>query len=84
LYSAISGLYKAELFPTEIRALGVGLPYAIATSVVGGTAEYVALSLKHAGHESWFYWYVTGFMALALLTAAFMRDTQAHSRIIES
>jgi MHS family alpha-ketoglutarate permease-like MFS transporter len=83
-YSAISGLYKAELFPTEIRALGVGLPYAIAVSVVGGTAEFVALSLKHAGHESWFYWYVTGFMVLALMTAVLMRDTQAHSRITES
>lgn len=84
MYSAISGLYKAELFPTEIRALGVGLPYAIAVSIVGGTAELVALSLKQAGHESWFYWYVTGFMVLALLTAVFMRDTRAHSRIIEN
>lgn len=80
-YTAISGLYKAELFPTEIRALGVGLPYAIAVSAIGGTAEFVALWLKQAGHGSLFYWYVTGFMAIALLTAITMRDTQRYSRI---
>lgn len=80
-YTAISGLYKAELFPTEIRALGVGLPYAIAVSTIGGTAEFVALWLKQAGHESWFYWYVTGCMALALITALTMRETQRYSKI---
>jgi MHS family alpha-ketoglutarate permease-like MFS transporter len=82
-YTSIAGLYKAELFPTEIRALGVGFPYAIALSTIGGTAEVVALSFKAAGNESMFYWYVTGFMSLALLTAVLMRDTQRHSRIIE-
>ena len=61
---SVSGLFKAELFPTRIRALGVGLPYAIGVSLVGGTAEVVALALKKAGHESWFYWYVTGFIAI--------------------
>ncbi len=33
----------AELFPTHVRALGVAFPYAIAVSVFGGTAEYLAL-----------------------------------------
>jgi hypothetical protein len=28
-YTSISGVVKAELFPTEVRALGVGLTYAI-------------------------------------------------------
>ena len=45
-YTSISGVVKAELFPPEVRALGVGLPYAIANAMFGGTAEYVALSLK--------------------------------------
>ena len=40
---------KAELFPAEVRALGVGLPYAIANALFGGTAEYVALSLEIDG-----------------------------------
>ncbi len=81
-YTAISGLYKAELFPTEIRALAVGLPYSLG-GLAGGSAEVVALSFKQAGHESWFYWYVTAFMAAAFLIAVFMRDTQIHSRILE-
>jgi MFS transporter, MHS family, alpha-ketoglutarate permease len=82
-YTSISGLYKAELFPIEIRALGVGLPYAVAVSAIGGTAELVALLLKQAGYESGFYWYVTAFMSLVLLTAVLMRETQRHSRIAD-
>jgi hypothetical protein len=42
------------------RALGVGLPYALTVSVFGGSAEYIALWLKQAGHKSLFYWYVAG------------------------
>jgi len=82
-YTSIGAVFKAELFPAEIRARGVGLPYAIVVSLFGGTAEYVALWLKQHGHESWFYWYVTGCMAVALITALVMRDTKRHSRIIE-
>ncbi len=75
-YTAISGLVKAELFPVEVRALGVGLPYAIANALVGGTAEYVALWLKSRGHEGWFFWYVTIFGSVALATALSMRDSR--------
>ncbi len=82
-YTSIGAVFKAELFPAEIRALGVGLPYSIIVSLFGGTAEYVALWLKQAGHENWFYWYVSGCMAVAMLTALLMRDTMRHSRIME-
>ena len=51
-YTAINAVVKAELFPAEIRALGVGLPYALTVSLFGGTAEYVALWFKQHGHES--------------------------------
>ncbi|WP_197330709.1 MFS transporter [Ralstonia syzygii] len=80
-YTSINAVVKAELFPTEVRALGVGLPYALTVSIFGGTAEYIALWLKQAGHEPWFYWYVTGTILLSLLVYVFMRDTRAHSRI---
>ncbi|MHA6820450.1 MFS transporter [Ralstonia pseudosolanacearum] len=80
-YTSINAVVKAELFPTEVRALGVGLPYALTVSIFGGTAEYIALWLKQAGHEPWFYWYVTGTIFLSLLVYVFMRDTRAHSRI---
>ena len=68
-YTSISGLVKAEMFPPEVRALGVGLSYAIANAMFGGSAEYVALGLKALGHEEYFYWYVSGMMAIALLVS---------------
>ncbi|PXA95683.1 alpha-ketoglutarate permease, partial [Nostoc sp. 3335mG] len=58
-YTSINAVVKAELFPAHIRALGVALPYALANTLFGGTAEYVALSFKDAGWERGFYWYVT-------------------------
>ncbi|MCS3466492.1 MHS family dicarboxylic acid transporter PcaT-like MFS transporter [Pseudomonas sp. JUb42] len=66
-YTSISGLVKAEMFPPQIRALGVGLSYAVANAAFGGSAEYVALSLKAQGVENNFYWYVTVMMAVAFL-----------------
>ena len=68
-YTSVSGLVKAEMFPTEVRALGVGLAYAIANALFGGSAEYVALALKAAGHETGFYWYVTAMMVVALIAS---------------
>ncbi len=78
-YTAINAIVKAELFPTNIRALGVGLPYAVTVALFGGSAEYVALWLKHQGHETWFYWYVSGCIFISLLVYAFMRDTKKSS-----
>jgi MHS family alpha-ketoglutarate permease-like MFS transporter len=73
-YTSISGLVKAELFPTEVRALGVGLSYAVANALVGGTAEYVALWFKSEAHEERFYWYVTAMSLVALAVALRMPD----------
>jgi MFS family permease len=78
LYTSISGLVKAEMFPPEVRALGVGLAYAIANAVFGGSAEYVALWFKNAGSESSFYWYVTGMCAIAFVAAWVMPDSRTH------
>ena len=66
-YTSISGLVKAEMFPPQVRALGVGLAYAVANALFGGSAEYVALGLKTLGMENTFYWYVTAMMAIAFL-----------------
>jgi len=82
-YTSINAVVKAELFPTEVRALGVALPYALAVSLFGGTAEYVALALKGAGHERWFYWYATAIIFASLIVYAVMPDTRRHSRILE-
>jgi MHS family alpha-ketoglutarate permease-like MFS transporter len=81
-YTSINAVVKAELFPTEIRALGVGLPYALTVSIFGGTAEYIALWFKSIGMETGYYWYVTACIAVSLLVYITMKDTQKHSRIV--
>lgn len=68
-YTAIAGIVKAEMFPTEVRALGVGLAYAVANALFGGSAEYAALSFKSIGHEAVFYVYVTSMMAIVFLVS---------------
>ena len=78
-YTAINAVVKAELFPTEIRALGVGFPYAVTVSLFGGTAEYLALRAKSMGHERWYYWYVTACIAASLAVYATMPETRTAS-----
>ncbi len=82
-YTSINAVVKAELFPAHIRALGVALPYALANTLFGGTAEFFALSFKEAGHESWFFIYVTILIFISLLVYIFMKDTKHHSEIKE-
>ena len=68
-YTSIGGIVKSEMFPTEVRAMGVGFAYAVANALFGGSAEYVALALKSVGHERVFFWYVTVMMVVAFLVA---------------
>jgi MHS family alpha-ketoglutarate permease-like MFS transporter len=80
-YTSINAVVKAELFPAGVRALGVGLPYAVANSMFGGTAPYIALWFKDRGIETWFFWYVTALIFVSLVVYSTMRDTRTHSRI---
>jgi MFS transporter, MHS family, alpha-ketoglutarate permease len=82
-YTAINAVVKAELFPAHIRALGVALPYALANTVFGGTAEYVALWFKSQHLERGFYIYVTAMIAVSLVVYLRMPDTKHHSLIEE-
>ncbi|MFW2853297.1 MFS transporter [Sphingomonas sp. TX0543] len=75
-YTSINAVVKAELFPAEIRTLGVALPYALANTLFGGTAEYVALWFKYIGAENGFYWYVTAMIGLSLIVYLTMRETR--------
>jgi MHS family alpha-ketoglutarate permease-like MFS transporter len=82
-YTSISAVVKAELFPTNIRTLGVALPYALANALFGGTAEYVALWFKSIGVERGFYIYASVLLAIGFCVALSMRDTREYSRILE-
>ncbi|AMB48024.1 MFS family transporter [Methylobacterium sp. AMS5] len=77
-YTGISGIVKAELFPTQVRALGVGLSYAVANSLFGGTAEAVALWLKHVGAETSFFWYVAVMLAISFIASLMMPNPKRH------
>jgi MHS family alpha-ketoglutarate permease-like MFS transporter len=82
-YTSINSVVKAELFPAQIRALGVALPYALANTIFGGTAEWVALTFKSSGWERGFYWYVTAMIACSLIIYIRMPDTRSASEIKE-
>jgi MHS family alpha-ketoglutarate permease-like MFS transporter len=74
--SATGAAVKVELFPPHIRALGVGLPYAVSQAIFGGTAESVALWCKSAGFESAFFYYVAACHGVALMTTWFLPETR--------
>jgi MHS family alpha-ketoglutarate permease-like MFS transporter len=81
--TAVNAIVKAELFPAHIRVLGVGLPYAISQSLFGGSAEAIALSLKHAGHESLYFWYVTAMIGVTLIATIAMRENRWRERPVD-
>ncbi|MCH3983578.1 MAG: MFS transporter [Lactobacillus delbrueckii] len=70
-YTSINAIVKAELFPSEIRALGVGLPYGLTVALFGGTSQYVALYMRSIGHESLFFYYVSFAAFISLLVYVF-------------
>jgi MHS family alpha-ketoglutarate permease-like MFS transporter len=69
LYTSVSAIVKAEMFPAQVRALGVGVGYGIANAIFGGSAESVALLLKDWQIESTFFWYVTAMMVIVFLVS---------------
>lgn len=83
-YTSINAIVKAELFPSEVRALGVGLPYALTVAIFGGTAEYIALWCKQAGVEHYFYWYITLCISFSLIVYFRMKDTRETSKLDEN
>ncbi|HEX4270334.1 MAG TPA: MFS transporter [Rhizomicrobium sp.] len=82
-YTATGSVVKAELFPTSVRTLGVGLPYAIANTLFGGSAESLALWFKSIGHETAFYIYTSVVLVFSFLVALMLPDTRLTSKILE-
>ncbi|RAI98656.1 MHS family alpha-ketoglutarate permease-like MFS transporter [Chitinophaga skermanii] len=80
-YTSINAVVKAEMFPAEVRALGVGLPYALTVAIFGGTAETLALYWKSIGHESYYYVYVTVCIFVSLIVYTLSRDSKNGSYI---
>ena len=66
-YTSINALIKAEIFPREVRALGVGLGYGVANALFGGTAPYLGKALHNVQRDELFYTYVSGCIAVSLV-----------------
>lgn len=70
-YTSINAIVKSELFPTQVRALGVGFGYAMANSIFGGTAPML-YEASQPDHLLWFIIYVTVLIGLSLLVYIFL------------
>lgn len=57
-YTSIAAAVNAEVFPSRVRASGIGFPYSLTVALFGGTAPYVGTLLKDLDHPTWFPWYV--------------------------
>jgi MHS family alpha-ketoglutarate permease-like MFS transporter len=70
-YTSINAVVKAELFPTHVRALGVGFGYALANSLFGGTAPLLYQGALKTGRVGEFAIYVTAVIAVSLFVYVF-------------
>lgn len=70
-YTSVNAVVKAELFPTHIRALGVGFGYAVSNSLFGGTAPLLYEAANAGGWVNGFIALVTGVIAVSLLVYIF-------------
>ncbi len=80
-YTSITAVVKTEMFPTSVRAMGVGIPYAITAALFGGTVEGIAQSFKIGGWEEGFYWYATACIFISLLVYLWLPDTKKNSKM---
>ncbi|KBS54670.1 MFS transporter, MHS family, alpha-ketoglutarate permease [Mycobacterium tuberculosis XTB13-253] len=76
-YCSINELVKSELFPAHVRALGVGVGYALANSVFGGTAPLIYQALKERDQVPMFIAYVTACIAVSLIVYVFFIKNKA-------
>ncbi|AQT81645.1 alpha-ketoglutarate transporter [Mycolicibacterium litorale] len=76
-YTSINALVKSELFPAQVRALGVGVGYALANSLFGGTAPLIYQAAKEQGQVPLFIGYVTVCIAVSLVVYVFFLRNKA-------
>ncbi|KKW67800.1 DeoR faimly transcriptional regulator [Lampropedia cohaerens] len=80
-YTSINAVVKAELFPSHVRALGVGLGYALANSAFGGTAPLFYQAALKSDHVTTFVTYATIMMAVSLVVYAFFLPKQGDNHL---
>ena len=75
-YSANCAVVMAEQFPPEVRTVGIGLPYALAVAIFGGTAPYITTWLTSNGHRDLVWLYVAAAAVIGVLVYATMPETR--------
>jgi MHS family alpha-ketoglutarate permease-like MFS transporter len=81
--AAIVPAVYAELFPTHIRTVGVGVPYSVAVALFGGTAPYLQTWFAENVGSSAFHVYTIVMLlvsAAVVLTIPETRGRSLHER----
>jgi MHS family alpha-ketoglutarate permease-like MFS transporter len=76
MMTSIAPAIMSELFPTELRGLGIGAWYNLTVAIFGGTAPLVIQSLSAAGLADAFFWYVAAGAAIAFLVILTLPETR--------
>jgi MHS family alpha-ketoglutarate permease-like MFS transporter len=76
VFSSIAPAIMSEIFPTELRALGIGAWYNLTVAVFGGTAPLLISALSGAGQPQLFFWYVAGAALVAFLIILTLPETK--------
>ncbi|MCG8916910.1 MFS transporter [Actinokineospora sp. PR83] len=79
IYTAMTSVAPAlmsELFPTELRALGIGAWYNLTVAVFGGTAPLLISALAGAGMQNAFFYYVAGAAVVAFFVIRTLPETK--------
>ena len=75
-YSANCAVVMAEQFPAEVRSTGIGLPYALAVAVFGGTAPYITTWMSANGLGGYVWLYVAAAALVGVVVYALMPETK--------
>lgn len=75
-YSANCAVIMSEQFPAEVRATGIGMPYALAVALFGGTAPYITTWMADAGYRDLTWLYVTAAAVIGCVVYATMPETK--------
>lgn len=80
-YSANCAVVMAEQFPAEVRTTGIGLPYALAVALFGGTAPYVTTWMAENGMRDMVWAYVAAAALVGVVVYATMPETKGRELV---
>ncbi|ALE73098.1 major facilitator transporter [Pseudonocardia sp. EC080610-09] len=73
---AIAPALYAELFPTGIRAAGLGVPYSVSVALFGGTAPYLQTLFAEIGRPGLFLAYSAGLLVVSGVAVYLLPETR--------